>query len=50
MSFLEGDGGEGVPRGLLRARGAVVFNPANTFPEREQIAFGDPLQTIWKNY
>ncbi len=47
--FLEGDGGEGVPRGLLRARTAVVFNTANTFPEREQIAFGDPLQTIWKN-
>jgi len=47
--FLESDGGEGVPRGLLRARIAVVFNTANTFPEREQIAFGDPLQTIWKN-
>lgn len=47
--FLEGDGGEGVPRGLLRAGTAVVFSTANTFPEREQIAFGDPLQTIWKN-
>jgi putative NADPH-quinone reductase len=38
-----------VPRGLLRARAAIVFNTGNTFPEREQIAFGDPLQTIWKN-
>ena len=47
--FLEGDDGEGVPRGLLRARAAIVFNTGNTFPEREQIAFGDPLQTIWKN-
>ena len=28
--FLEDDGGEGVPRGLLRARCAVVLNTANT--------------------
>jgi putative NADPH-quinone reductase len=47
--FLEGDSGEGVPRGLLRARAALVFNTANTAPEREQTAFGDPLQTIWEN-
>ncbi|HPQ67440.1 MAG TPA: NAD(P)H-dependent oxidoreductase [bacterium] len=47
--FLEGDGGEGVPRGLLRARAAVVFNTSDTAPERELRAFGDPLETIWKN-
>jgi putative NADPH-quinone reductase len=47
--FLEGDSGEGVPRGLLRAGRAVVFNTSNTLPEREQSAFGDPLQTIWQN-
>jgi NAD(P)H dehydrogenase (quinone) len=47
--FLEGDSGEGVPRGLMRARRAVVFNTSNTLPEREQNDFGDPLQTIWKN-
>jgi NAD(P)H dehydrogenase (quinone) len=47
--FLEGDSGEGVPRGLLRARRAIVFNTSNTLSEREQNAFGDPLQTIWKN-
>lgn len=47
--FVEGDGGEGVPRGLLRAKTAVVFNTANTFPEREMAVFGDPLETIWKN-
>jgi putative NADPH-quinone reductase len=47
--FLEGDSGEGVPRGLLRAGRAVVFNTSNTHPEREQKAFGDPLQTIWEN-
>jgi NAD(P)H dehydrogenase (quinone) len=45
--FLEGDSGEGVPRGLLRAKAAVVFNTTNTFPERETRVFGDPLQRIW---
>jgi putative NADPH-quinone reductase len=47
--FLEGDSGEGVPKGLLRARAAIVFNTANTEPSREQRVFGDPLETIWKN-
>ena len=47
--FLEGDGGEGVPQGLLKAKAAVVFNTANTEPRREADAFGDPLETIWKN-
>lgn len=47
--FLEGDSGEGVPNGLLRARAAIVFNTSNTEPEREQSVFGDPLETIWKN-
>ncbi len=47
--FLEGDSGEGVPRGLLLAGRAVVFNTSNTLPEREQSAFGDPLQIIWQN-
>jgi NAD(P)H dehydrogenase (quinone) len=47
--FLEGDSGEGVPRGLLRARAAVVFNTSNTETEREKKIFGDPLETIWKN-
>ncbi len=46
--FLEGDGGEGVPVGLLRARAALVFNTSNTRPQREQEAFGDPLEAIWK--
>ncbi len=47
--FLEGDSGEGTPKGLLRATAAVVFNTSNTPPEREQNIFGDPLETIWKN-
>jgi NAD(P)H dehydrogenase (quinone) len=46
--FLEGDGGEGVPRGLLRARAAVVLNTSNTAREREERIFGDPLDAIWK--
>jgi len=47
--FLEGDAGEGIPKGLLKAEVAVVFNTSNTLPEREQQIFGDPLETIWRN-
>jgi NAD(P)H dehydrogenase (quinone) len=47
--FREGDKGEGVPIGLLKAKSAVVFNTSNTEPEREKKVFGDPLQTLWKN-
>ena len=47
--FLDGDSGEGVPRGLLRAKTAVVFNTSNTEAEREERVFGDPLETIWRN-
>jgi NAD(P)H dehydrogenase (quinone) len=47
--FLEGDSGEGVPRGLLIADVALIFNTANTVPERERHVFGDPLETIWRN-
>jgi len=47
--FLEGDSGDGVPRGLLQARIALVFNTSNNPLQREQEAFGDPLQTLWKN-
>lgn len=48
-NFLEGDTGEGVPIGLLSARAALVFNTSNTPQEREIAAFGDPLETLWKN-
>lgn len=47
--FLEGDSGEGVPRGLLQAQLALVFNTSNTAVDRERELFGDPLETIWKN-
>jgi NAD(P)H dehydrogenase (quinone) len=47
--FLEGDAGEGIPRGLLPARAALVFNTSNTRPEREREVFGDPLETLWRH-
>jgi len=47
--FLEGDSGEGVPNGLLKAKAAIVFNTSNTEAEREKSVFGDPLETIWRN-
>lgn len=47
--FLEGDGGEGIPRGLLKASCAVIFNTSNTETAREDAVFGDPLEAIWKN-
>jgi Putative NADPH-quinone reductase (modulator of drug activity B) len=47
--FLEGDAGEGVPKGLLKVRAALVFNTSNTETQREKNVFGDPLEIIWKN-
>jgi putative NADPH-quinone reductase len=45
--FLEGDDGEGVPVGLLKARTALVLNTTNTSADRELEVFGDPLQRTW---
>ena len=47
--FDEGDSGEGVPVGLLKANTAIVLNTSNTSAEREENIFGDPLQRIWKD-
>ena len=47
--FIEGDSGEGVPVGLLKAKSALVFNTSNTETSREIDVFKDPLETIWKN-
>jgi putative NADPH-quinone reductase len=47
--FLEGDAGEGVPQGLLRARTALVVNTSNTVAAREEQVFGDPLERIWRD-
>lgn len=46
--FEEGDSGEGVPIGMLRAKAAVVLNTSNTKEAREQAVFGDPLDAIWR--
>lgn len=46
--FLEGDQGEGIPEGLLKAKAAIVFNTGNTNAQREQEVFGDPLEALWK--
>lgn len=47
--FKEGDSGEGIPIGLLKAETALVFNTSNTPRERELQVFGDPLEILWKN-
>ena len=47
--FVEGDGGEGVPVGLLKAEKAIIFNTSNTEAGREERIFGDPLERIWKD-
>ena len=46
--FEEGDDGEGIPIGLLKAKAAVVFNTSNTPEHREKEVFGDPLENLWK--
>jgi putative NADPH-quinone reductase len=48
-AYPPGVGFEGVPVGLLRARLAIVVNTSNTSAEREALAFGDPLETLWRN-
>ncbi len=47
--FKEGDNGEGIPVGLLKAETVLVFNTSNTPREREIQVFGDPLEVLWKN-
>lgn len=47
--FREGDNGEGIPAGLLVAKAALVFNTANTPPQRERDVFGDPLERLWND-
>jgi putative NADPH-quinone reductase len=47
--FVDGDNGEGVPIGLLKAKTGIVFNTSNTSANRENEIFKDPLEAIWKN-
>lgn len=46
--FAATDSGEGTPKGLLKAKTAIIFNTANTPEEHEIAAFGDPLETLWR--
>ncbi len=46
--FEEGDQGDGIPKGLLKARGALIYNTSNTPARRERRVFGDPLDNLWK--
>jgi putative NADPH-quinone reductase len=46
--FDPGDNGEGVPRGLLAGKAALVFTTSNTLEAREKAVFGDPLELLWK--
>ncbi len=48
-NFREGDAGEGIPVGLLKANTALVFNTSNTSETRERKVFGDPLDAIWNH-
>jgi putative NADPH-quinone reductase len=47
--FIEGDNGDGIPIGMLKAKTALVFNTSNTNQERENYVFKDPLENLWKN-
>ena len=47
--YPPGVGYDGTPKGLLRAKCALVFNTSNTPPERESKVFGDPLEALWRN-
>jgi len=46
--FIGEDNGEGIPKGLLKAKFALVINTSNTPTEREKCVFGDPLEPLWK--
>jgi putative NADPH-quinone reductase len=48
-AFTPGDGGEGVPAGLLKPITALVLNTSNTPAERERTVFGDPLERLWRD-
>ena len=46
--FSENDSGDGIPKGLLKAKFAVIFNTSNTPSKREHEVFSDPLENLWK--
>jgi putative NADPH-quinone reductase len=44
------DGAIGTPKGLLKAKTAMVFNTSDTPTIVERDILGDTLESIWKNY
>jgi len=44
--FMEGDSGEGAPKGLLKAKAALIYNTSNTEPQREKDVFGGMFNVI----
>ena len=48
-AFTKGDDDGQAPAGLLRGKRALVLNTSNTTAQREQEAFGDPLERIWRD-
>jgi NAD(P)H dehydrogenase (quinone) len=47
--FVDGDSGEGIPVGLLKADKVLIINTSDTEEFRENEIFGDPLERIWKD-
>lgn len=47
--YPAGVGPDGIPRGLLRARCAIVLNTSETPWDRELAVFGNPLERIWRD-
>ena len=45
--FKEGDSGDGIPVGLLKAEIGIVLNTSNTPEGRELHIFKDPLEVLW---
>ena len=48
FEFLETEDCDGMPKGLLKAQKAIVFNTSNTEPEMDKTFFGEPLESLWK--
>jgi NAD(P)H dehydrogenase (quinone) len=48
-TFEKGADQGDTPKGLLKARAALVLNTSNTDGERERLVFGDPLERMWRD-
>jgi NAD(P)H dehydrogenase (quinone) len=48
-AFEKGADQGDAPKGLLKARAALILNTSNTSEERERHIFGDPLERIWRD-